>query len=208
MRRIGGWWGWCWRRWAGTKRPQRRITNPNDQTRNSTEDREGRKGDGPRGATVPTSAGPTCPDVGTMTSDAPSLDGDYGFRGVEMRLEPATLAAGWVAAAQELPVSPGKAETRPGIVKLKWTHHAGSAFPSCSTCRSMRRCRLWRCSGRGGSMIRTGWNGSSSRAAGRMGSGKVWVTRPNNGLIEEPLPRGGGTPETIDGPCSVCAGGG
>lgn len=127
-----------------------------------------------------------------------SLDGDRVFVGVEMRMEASALAPGFVASARNCRFRRGKAETRPGIVKLKWTHHVGTTFPWIWPIDWEQTLAFAEVFGAGRFNDTDGveWifiAGSRAESAGR-----VWVTRPNNGLIEEVLPPG----ETISGPVS------
>jgi len=52
--------------------------------------------------------------------DPPVMDGDEGFRGVNMRLHPSVLPPGWVSEAVNARFNDGVAETRKGLVRLGW----------------------------------------------------------------------------------------
>ena len=55
-------------------------------------------------------------------------DGDSGFVGVNMRLDPALLPPGYVSEARNKRFVNGKAATRPGIKKMPWTNKAAAVW--------------------------------------------------------------------------------
>ena len=55
-------------------------------------------------------------------------DGDAGFTGVNMRMNPALLPPGYVAGAKNKRFTNGKAATRPGIKKMPWTNKSHAAW--------------------------------------------------------------------------------
>ena len=55
-------------------------------------------------------------------------DGDSGFIGVNMRMNPALLQPGYVAEAKNKRFTNGKAATRPGIKKMPWTNASHDAW--------------------------------------------------------------------------------
>ena len=57
-------------------------------------------------------------------------DGDSGFIGVNMRMNPSLLPPGYVSAAKNKRFTNGKAATRPGIKKMPWTNKAHDAWVS------------------------------------------------------------------------------
>ncbi|MCI0362972.1 MAG: hypothetical protein L0219_03770, partial [Phycisphaerales bacterium] len=58
----------------------------------------------------------------TDQDEAPAIDGDIFWRGVEMRVHPSQLPPGWVSQAINMRFSDGKPKPRPGSVKLGWTN--------------------------------------------------------------------------------------
>jgi len=52
-------------------------------------------------------------------------DGDQGFVGVNMRLDPAQLSPGFLSSAKNKRFVNGVAETRPGVVLLPWSNKSG-----------------------------------------------------------------------------------
>jgi hypothetical protein len=57
-----------------------------------------------------------------MPAIDPIVDGDTGFVGVNMRLDPGQLQPGYVASARNKRFVNGTAKTRPGIKKMAWTN--------------------------------------------------------------------------------------
>tara|TARA_R100000808_G_scaffold1261_1_gene5919 strand:- start:368 stop:2869 length:2502 start_codon:yes stop_codon:yes gene_type:complete len=55
-------------------------------------------------------------------------DGDSGFVGVNMRMNPALLPPGYVSEAKNKRFTNGKAATRPGIKKMPWTNKSHAAW--------------------------------------------------------------------------------
>ena len=55
-------------------------------------------------------------------------DGDSGFIGVNMRMNPALLPPGYVSEAKNKRFTNGKAATRPGIKKMPWTNKSHDAW--------------------------------------------------------------------------------
>ena len=53
-------------------------------------------------------------------------DGDQGFYGVNMRLDPALLSPGVASEAKNKRFVNGSAQTRPGVVIMPWGNKAGS----------------------------------------------------------------------------------
>ncbi|MDB4665516.1 hypothetical protein OAE97_04160 [Verrucomicrobia bacterium] len=58
----------------------------------------------------------------TANDDAPTLDGDNGFVGVDMRTSPHLLRPGYVSLAKNARFRNGIAEPRKGTVPLSWTN--------------------------------------------------------------------------------------
>lgn len=63
-----------------------------------------------------------------MPAIDPIVDGDTGFMGVNMRLDPGQLPPGFVASARNKRFVNGTAKTRPGIKKMPWTNLAKKAW--------------------------------------------------------------------------------
>ena len=63
-----------------------------------------------------------------MPAIDPILDGDTGFTGVNMRLDPGQLPPGFVASARNKRFVNGTAKTRPGVKKMAWTNKAHAAW--------------------------------------------------------------------------------
>ena len=63
-----------------------------------------------------------------MPAIDPIVDGDNGFIGVNMRLDPGQLPPGFVASARNKRFVNGTAKTRPGIKKMPWTNLAKKAW--------------------------------------------------------------------------------
>ena len=57
--------------------------------------------------------------------ETPRLDGDAGFVGVNERLAPSQLTAGYVAGAKNCRFRRGRAETRPGVAMCRWMQTDG-----------------------------------------------------------------------------------
>jgi len=63
-----------------------------------------------------------------MPANDPIIDGDTHFIGVNMRLDPGQLKAGFCASAKNKRFVNGKASTRPGIKKMPWSNKAADAW--------------------------------------------------------------------------------
>lgn len=63
-----------------------------------------------------------------MPRPEPILDGDTFFKGVNARLDPGQLEAGFVASAINKRFSNGVVETRPGIKKMPWSNNAKVSY--------------------------------------------------------------------------------
>jgi len=61
------------------------------------------------------------------------MDGDEGFRGVNMRLHPSVLPPGWVSEAINARFNDGVAETRKGLVRLGWLNKTVSTACTVTT---------------------------------------------------------------------------
>ena len=65
----------------------------------------------------------------TPNDDAPLIDGDNGFIGVDMRTAPHLLKPGFVSEARNARFRYGVAEPRKGVVPLAWGRISGFEFP-------------------------------------------------------------------------------
>ena len=68
-----------------------------------------------------------------MPAIDPIVDGDTGFVGVNMRLDPGQLPPGFVASARNKRFVNGTAQTRPGIKKMPWSNKAHAAWDNTET---------------------------------------------------------------------------
>ena len=65
----------------------------------------------------------------TANDDAPSIDGDNGFLGVDMRTSPHLLRPGFVSEAKNARFRLGIAEPRKGVMPVSWSHIPSLDFP-------------------------------------------------------------------------------
>lgn len=112
-------------------------------------------------------------------------------------MDSSIVPPGFVSAARNVRFRNGKAETRRGILKLNWTTLLGDSWPWVFPVTWEKRIWFNTIYGAGRFDDPNGVEWLVIAASSVYGVAQVWVTRPNNVLVEEPLPDG----ENITGPC-------